>query len=185
MSDKKKSTLSNLAKKGIKAGAKASVKAGKFVKEVIDEAQENSKQNMIVNTQQYQSKPIQNKTSIDEQIEIWQGWFYGGIVYVFVIIISFMIAVQDSRFTILAWILLIGFPFFVFKGIVNSIPEVKIGNRVIFSRQNFSYRDQLSFTSTVFKGFSKEMYRANPQAASILIVFIIFLIFITLRPFFS
>lgn len=194
--EKTSKKLGVLARKAAKASIKTSVKVGKFVKETIDEvSKEDTKvaiqknKNMQEQKKSVQKQSIFNQKStginkIDDQINIWRGWFYSTVTYLLIIIITFMISSFDSRFTILAWILAIGFPFFLLKAIVNSIPEIKIGNKTIFSRKDISYRDQLTFTSTIFRMFSREVLENHPYLAGILGLFILILIYVIIAPFF-
>lgn len=190
-----KSKLEDIAIKATKEGIKAGIKVTKFIKNTIDEVKEkrdatynqNKKGKALV---QEEYKPVKSRSgtpvyALERQIEVWQGWFWGTVVYIFIIIVSFMIATSDPRFRLLPWVLVVGFPFYLIKAIINSIPEIKIGNTVILSRKDISIRDQLSFSSTVVRMFSTELYRKNPKGAAILTIFILILLYILISPFFG
>ncbi|MCY3412426.1 MAG: hypothetical protein INQ03_12385 [Candidatus Heimdallarchaeota archaeon] len=188
--------LGKYAKKGLKTGVKIGIKAGAAVKEAIEESKFEREESEKISPIQQESTgkferremspyPTTGIDSVDRQIQIWKGWFYSTIFYLMLIIIMFMIGSIEPRFKIIAWLLLLGFPFFLFKAIVNSIPEIKIGNRVIFSRKDISMRDQLTFTSTVFRTISRDMYRTNPMFTFILLLFLIIFIVVVLAPFFT
>jgi len=120
---------------------------------------------------------------MEDQVRSWYGWFWSTITYGFIIILSFMIASSDRRFSLLPIILLIGFPFYLYYAIINSIPEIKIGNRVIFSRKNLSVRQQLSFTKQVARVFSTEMLKNSPMGSFLILAFLILLAYVVISPF--
>ena len=194
LSNKAKST----AKKGLKSienktkdvATKGMKKVGEKAEEVISNAIAYEEANSNKN-QNNQASPNRNfgKTmagtgqNFERQVQTWTGWFWSTIAYGFVIILSFVISSSDSRFTLLPIILLIGFPFFLYYAIINSIPEIKIGNRVIFSRKNLSFQQQLTFTKQVARTFSREMLENSPVGAFFIFAFVILLIFVLIRPF--
>lgn len=190
-----KSRIEEIAAKATKEGIKAGIKVSKFIKNTLDEVREerenstsfeDSKKSLV--KEEIYTTPSKSKTTghaLEKQIDVWQGWFWGTVVYVSLIIISFMIATTDTRFRLLPWVLAIGFPFYAFKALINSIPEIKFGNNVVFSKKDITIRDQLSFSSTVFRVFSKELFRNNPKGAAILTIFTIFLLYVLLSPFFA
>lgn len=189
-----KKKFEEIAAKATKEGIKAGIKVTKFIKNTIDEVREerevtNDKKSQGKSLVQEPNKSIRPKGTqtyaLERQIEVWQGWFWGTVVYIFIIIVSFMIATSDPRFKLLPWLLVIVFPFYLIKAIVNSIPEIKIGNTVIISRKDISIRDQLSFSSTVVRMFSMELYRKNPKGAAILTIFVLILMYILISPFFA
>ncbi|MDH5402580.1 MAG: hypothetical protein OEY49_08825 [Candidatus Heimdallarchaeota archaeon] len=187
----------DLGKKALeytKKGVKFGIKAGIAVKDTLNEvAEENRrKQQELLNTHSKNDNSnfkvvnqLQNTgRGIENQVQTWYGWFWSIITYLFVIIISFLISQADSRFRLLPILLIIGFPFFLYWAIINSIPEIKIGNKILFSKNDLSIRNQLSFGSTIARTFSKEMIRNSPEGAAIIGLFIILLLYVLISPFF-
>ena len=118
---------------------------------------------------------------IEDQLFSWDGWIWSIVTFVFVILISFAISSADSRFTLLPIILLM-LPIYIMWVIYYSIPEIKIGNSILFSRKNVSVRRQLSFGKAIARTFSKEMIKNSPQGAMIIGMFFLLLIFLILSP---
>ncbi|MHA2502609.1 MAG: hypothetical protein ACXAE3_07060, partial [Candidatus Kariarchaeaceae archaeon] len=121
--------------------------------------------------------------SLENQAVVWYGWFWSTIAYMFIIMISFAITSADPRFRLLPIILLVGFPFFLYTAVVSSIPEIRIGNRVLFSRHDLSLRNQLTFTARVARAFSREMIEASPVGAFLIYSFLILLVIVLVGPF--
>ena len=79
--------------------------------------------------------------------------------------------------------MLVAFPFYIFWIIYNTIPEVKIGDRIIFLRRDISIRRQLSFGKAIARTFSREMIKNSPQGALIIGLFFLLFIYLLISPF--
>lgn len=121
---------------------------------------------------------------IEDQLFSWYGWIWSIIAFAFVILISFAISSSDGRFSLLPFVLLIIFPFYIFWIIYYSIPEIKIGSSIIFSRKDVSVRRQLSFGKAIARTFSREMIRNSPEGAMIIGFFLLLLLYVIFSPFF-
>lgn len=206
----KSSTIRDKAIKAGKIGVKVGIAAGKVVKESIEEVIEEAKETNKADQQsskQTQKKEVKHKLSqtrkkpmsspsydlrsgvsglersIEDHLFSWVGWFYSIFAYMIVIIISFVIAASDTRFWPLPIVMLIGFPFYIFWAIINTIPEIKIGNRVLFSKSDLSLQRQFSFGRAVARTFSREMIRNSPEGAAFIGLFFLILLFVILSPF--
>lgn len=120
---------------------------------------------------------------IEDQLFSWYGWIWSIVAFAFVILISFAISSSDGRFALLPIILLVIFPIYILWVIYYSIPEIKIGNSVLFSRKSVSVRRQLSFGKALARTFSREMIKNSPQGAMVIGIFLLVLIFLIFSPF--
>lgn len=194
---KLKSTSKEAVKKGFDKGKQIKNKIEETTSEVISEI--DSKVRQVKNDVQHEITKVavggiqlskSNKSSkrgfgsqIEGQIFSWYGYMWSIIAFGFVILISFVISSSDSRFSLLPFILLIAFPFYIFWIIYNAIPEIKIGNRIIFSRDNVSIRKQLSFGKAIARTFSREMIKNSPEGAIVIGLFLLLLFYLVLSPF--
>ncbi|MCE7736391.1 MAG: hypothetical protein GPJ54_16040 [Candidatus Heimdallarchaeota archaeon] len=193
---KLKSTSKGAVKEGLEKGKKIKTKIEDTTSEVISEI--DSKVKQVKNDVQHEitkaavggvqmSKSSKSSargfgSQIEGQIFSWYGYMWSIIAFAFVILISFAISSSDGRFTLLPIILLIAFPFYIFWIIYNAIPEIKIGNRIIFSRDDISIRKQLSFGKAIARTFSREMIKNSPEGAMIIGLFLLLLLYIVLSP---
>ncbi len=122
-------------------------------------------------------------SQIEGQIFSWYGYMWSIIAFGFVILISFVISSSDSRFSLLPFILLIALPFYIFWIVYNAIPEIKIGQRIIFSRDNLSIRRQLSFGKAIARTFSRQMIKNSPEGAIVIGLFLLLLTYLIISPF--
>ena len=193
---KKVTKLGKFAKDATKAGVKAGRDVSKKIKDTIEEVSEELKEEREkvkhVKTEpqkapkfssRMESHNILSPEGIEQQIYSWYGWFWSVIAYVFIIMISFIISSADNRFKFLPIVLSIGFPFYLFYAMINSIPEIKIGRWVVFSRKDVSLRQQLSFGKAITKAFSTEMIKNSPVGALIIGLFLILLLWVIISPF--
>ncbi|OLS23373.1 MAG: hypothetical protein HeimC2_26840 [Candidatus Heimdallarchaeota archaeon LC_2] len=211
--NRKKNNVSNLLTKKAKSlkdtgksALKTSIDTGKKIKQKVETIAEDTKKEIgsgiktvtdgvqseiakiaISGAHKPKSKIRNGGSSLDKRIEdqlfSWYGWIWSIVAFAFVILISFAISSTDGRFERLPIILLVIFPIYILWVVYYSIPEIKIGNSVLFSRKSVSVRRQLSFGKALARTFSREMIKNSPQGAMVIGIFLLLLIFLILSPF--
>ncbi len=108
----------------------------------------------------------------------YEKWVFLLILY----ISSFFIFRWMGKSNNLAWIiavfLLVGFPFFLLWIITKFIPEIKVKDKVIFSRNNLNLEKQLKYGFRGLATVAKEIYKAYPTFSLVVVFALLLLLFI-------
>lgn len=150
-------------------------KVNDFANQVQDNAQQQNKNKSQSN---YHQNRNNFQTSNPEQVlgTMW-SYFFAMWIGIFISLFAIIFLISKPKTSFLAILILIAIPFWVIFCILMMIPDVKIFGVTVFSRKNLSLRKSVSLGKRLVYVFSKEFYRQNPLLASILVVYVVLILF--------
>lgn len=88
-------------------------------------------------------------------------WYIVG--YAFFLGSFLLFGPETGLFNLITLIALLAFPFFVLYQMLSFIPTIKIGNKVIFSRNMLSTKNQVKWGYKISYQFGRRLHQISPQ----------------------
>ncbi len=108
----------------------------------------------------------------------YERWIFLVVLYLTAFLVFRWLGKTNPIARVIAILLLVGSPFFILWIITKFIPEIKVGEKIIFSKEKLNLNKQIKYGLRGMTVVLKEIYRAYPTFSLAVIFGLILLLFI-------